>query len=543
MKRPGETGSGGWSRRDLLKSSGLALGGLALGARTVRAAPLVAQQCTGSCNWGASAANAYTWEVDPFTPGKPLGKDEMRVTFLGSGFPPPRRAQAEMSLFVEVGAGSSGTAPDQFIFDCGCGVTANYMAMGIDFGRMDKVFLNHLHGDHMSDVGHIYCFGPASNRKKPLYVWGPGPSGVQGPRPPPKPYQGIKGPSRLYDDGTRAYCRNLRELCRWHSESFSFEVTAYTDQKLPTRESWGLPCDLVQVGDDPPDDGYALYPIELDWTKIGGVAYDNPTTGVRITHFPVIHARRGSIGYKLEWNGLSLMYTSDTRPEWTCIDQASAGDRPLDVFIHEMNLPPEVLAMKNLRLPYPPSLDPTDWKPPPGYDWLTYDVWKAAVDDLAMVVQSSHTPQGAFGYLLQALDERRKLPRLTVATHFPLADDTVACALNSVKNHLSTINRLGKAAGSGGGWLTWSTDLMVITVTKDSLKQELGQVNDYSYAPLSHDVGAPGRVPKYWTWETDANGNLVYENGMPVPVGDPHYQIDERTLIRSGPDTYCDSGY
>ena len=28
---------------------------------------------------------------------------------------------------------------------------------------------------------------------------------------------------------------------------------------------------------------------------------DNKRTGVKITHFPVIHARKGSIGYKLEW--------------------------------------------------------------------------------------------------------------------------------------------------------------------------------------------------------------------------------------------------
>jgi len=29
--------------------------------------------------------------------------------------------------------------------------------------------------------------------------------------------------------------------------------------------------------------------------------YDNKDTGVKITFFPVIHARKGSVGYKLEW--------------------------------------------------------------------------------------------------------------------------------------------------------------------------------------------------------------------------------------------------
>jgi hypothetical protein len=85
----------------------------------------------------------------------------------------------------------------------------------------------------------------------------------------------------------------------------------------PTRERWEVPGKRGPVSDDDPTDGYALIPIELDWTKYAekpgdNVAYYNPTTGVKITHFPVIHTRKGSIGYKLEWNGLIMVYTSDT---------------------------------------------------------------------------------------------------------------------------------------------------------------------------------------------------------------------------------------
>jgi len=65
---------------------------------------------------------------------------------------------------------------------------------------------------------------------------------------------------------------------------------------------------LQPIGDDAANDGYGLVPIELDWTKTGldangrpddsNVAYSH--NGVTITHFPVVHDRKGSIDYKLE---------------------------------------------------------------------------------------------------------------------------------------------------------------------------------------------------------------------------------------------------
>ncbi|NCB04613.1 MAG: MBL fold metallo-hydrolase, partial [Clostridia bacterium] len=69
----------------------------------------------------------------------------MRITFMGTSVI-PRKGQASNSVFVETGNG------DSFIFDMGSGVSTNYVAMGIPYSRMDKVFLTHLHADHMSDL-------------------------------------------------------------------------------------------------------------------------------------------------------------------------------------------------------------------------------------------------------------------------------------------------------------------------------------------------------------------------------------------------------
>jgi len=44
-----------------------------------------------------------------------------------------------------------------------------------------------------------------------------------------------------------------------------------------------------------------VVPVELQYDLKGGTAYNNQETGLRITHFPVIHTRVGAIGYKLEW--------------------------------------------------------------------------------------------------------------------------------------------------------------------------------------------------------------------------------------------------
>ena len=183
----------------------------------------------------------YPTGLDPVTPNTPLDEDEMRITFLGSTFPPSRRAQQMMSIFVEVGpwiqnpngsTGGPGQAADSFIFDCGAGVVTNYKAMQIGYGRMDKLFITHLHADHMNDLSSIYSFGPSEDRKWPLYVWGHGPSGVKARTP----------PRRLYDDGTKAFCQHLREAMRWHTESFSFLPTSWASTPFPPGKAGDCPA-------------------------------------------------------------------------------------------------------------------------------------------------------------------------------------------------------------------------------------------------------------------------------------------------------------
>jgi len=510
MKKYQTDSNSGISRRDFFKVSGMvALGGLAIGGlKSNDLARGTSMQPSAGEYSDSTQQYSYFDTLDEFYPGEPLAPNEMRITFLGSSDPPPRLAQSMMSIFVEVG-NALGEA-DQFIFDCGSGVVGRYNAAKIPFAKMDKIFLTHLHGDHMSDLTHIYCFGPSIDRKSPLYVWGPGPSRVKSPMP----------PRRLYDDGTRGYCENLRAALRWHTESFSFQPTRYESYRPPTRSSWGLPCDPVPVGDDDPKDGFALVPIELDWTKYGkvlgdNVAYHNEDSGVTITHFPVIHCRKGSIGYKFEWNGLSMIYTGDTKPEYHSIDQAKNGGNGVDVFIHEMVPPADVWALICLGITDPSEVPPA--------------LWNAAVNASLQVQNSSHTSQGAFGYLLTQIEPR---PRLAVATHFPAEDDTVNSALESVRNHCpGIVQGIPNEEPDPEGNITWAFDFTVINVSADRIRERRAVVSPFTFGgiPVQYlDV----KTPKYHK----ADGSM-----------DPYAQIDISTEVPAfdsdGKMNYDPNGY
>jgi ribonuclease Z len=95
-----------------------------------------------------------------------------------------------------------------------------------------------------------------------------------------------------------------------------------------------------------------------------------------------------------------------------------------------------------------------------------------------------------------------------VATHFPVADDTVACALNSVQAHCPDVE-LGKN-------IVWSFDLMVIKVTKERITQLRGEVSDYGFSPTANLPHGQANTPKY----NDGNGK-----------GDPYAQINTSTEI------------
>ena len=218
-----------------------------------------------------------------YIPGKEsLAEDEMRITVCGSWGPAPLRiGQGASCLLIQLGNG------DVFIFDVGGGTVGNLYSLGVHPAELDKVFITHLHLDHVGGIFPLFdAMGWARNT--PLHVWGP--SGY------------------TPELGTAAFTRNVREAAEWHIQS--------------KREAL-------------PAGGMEIIPHESDY---GAFSPDNPRqlvydeNGAKIYAFPVIHSLYGALGYRLEWNGLTFAYTADSQPSTFEAEQSKGAD----VFIHEV---------------------------------------------------------------------------------------------------------------------------------------------------------------------------------------------------------------
>lgn len=210
-----------------------------------------------------------------------LAPDEMRVITCGSGMPIPSLNQGAACFLVELGNG------DKFIFDMGTGSSERLMSLGIPLDYINKVFIGHLHMDHMGDLPAFWVYGPQNNRSGPLYVWGPGGGGTKS------------------EWSFKTSMEKMQEMWAW--------MTGTLVGTIDTR-------------------AFQLVVNEFDWSKINNVIYEE--NGVVIRTIPAIHFEQ-SVSFILEWNGLKLSYSSDTVPNkwWVKHTQNS------DLSIHEAFFP------------------------------------------------------------------------------------------------------------------------------------------------------------------------------------------------------------
>ncbi len=204
---------------------------------------------------------------------------EIRVTLLGTGSGPPVRVGvAGISTLVEAGTG-------RFLFDAGRGVVQRLVQTGLPMDAVTKLFLTHLHSDHVVDVPDLMLMPWAAppERKLPLEVWGP--------------------------EGTRDMMRHLEEAF-----AFDIHVRRDVDEKLSPE---GIQVVARDIGP--------------------GKVYEND--GVTITAFLVDHGPvKPAYGYRVDYAGRSVALSGDTRPTDTLV----AAAKGVDVLIHEA-IDPEAL--------------------------------------------------------------------------------------------------------------------------------------------------------------------------------------------------------
>ena len=206
---------------------------------------------------------------------EPLGAQEFRVVALGTGSPALRKAQASTSWLIELGNG------DKFLFDVGTGSQMNFVSLEVPYGDITALFLSHLHSDHAGDMPAMWINSWLGGRLTPFPIYGP-----SGPVP---------------ELGTAYFIEHLQKMMTW-------DVTS-RHGKLPTA-------------------GAELEVHEFDHTETG-VIYEN--NGVTIRSWPAIHILDGPVSFRIDWNGLSFVFSGDTAPNKWFVENAQNAD----LLVHE----------------------------------------------------------------------------------------------------------------------------------------------------------------------------------------------------------------
>ena len=203
---------------------------------------------------------------------RPPVAGQIRVTLLGTAAGPPARVgMAGISTLVEAG-------DERFLFDAGRGLMQRVVETGLQMSAVSKLFLTHLHSDHVVDIPDLLLSGWSAPppRRVPLEVWGP--------------------------EGTRDMMTHLEQ-------AFAFDIHVRRD-----------------VDEHHPASGIQVIAQDI---REGSVYAKN---GVTVTAFLVDHGPvKPSYGYRLNYGGRSVCLSGDTRRSTNLIDAC----RGVDVLIHE----------------------------------------------------------------------------------------------------------------------------------------------------------------------------------------------------------------
>ncbi len=210
----------------------------------------------------------------------------LHVISCGSGTPMPDLTMAGGCTAIVAGG-------KLFVFDVGDGAAETMARIGLRASRIEAVFLTHFHSDHIAGLGSLPWqrnLGDGIDAPLPLY--------------------GASGVEEIAAGFNAAFAQDHRYRVQ-HHKGIGFEPQSFTFRAFPF---------------DLPDDGNI--PIVFD------------EGGVTIRAFSVPHGVvRSAIGYRIEFDGLSVVISGDTMAS----SNLAIAAQDTDLLVHEA-LKPEMVA-------------------------------------------------------------------------------------------------------------------------------------------------------------------------------------------------------
>lgn len=179
----------------------------------------------------------------------------IRVTLLGTGSPAPSPNRFGTSTLIEVGK-------EKLLFDVGRGTMVRLVQAKVPLKNI-TVFLTHLHSDHINGLGDLWASGymaPVFN-EKPLKIFGP---------------------------------TGIAELTDGLKKAYQPDIDIRTVEMLKSNQPFhlsGADFDATEVKDE-------------------GVVFDKG--GVKVTAIRVRHAENKAFGYRVDYDGKSVVISGDT---------------------------------------------------------------------------------------------------------------------------------------------------------------------------------------------------------------------------------------
>lgn len=200
---------------------------------------------------------------------------DFKVTLLGTGAPIPLATRFGPSTLVEVGG-------QKLLFDAGRGVPIRLRQINVPVGKINALFITHYHSDHTTGIPDVWVtgwvVGGPARRTTPFRVIGP------------------VGAKELMSNLEKAYALDIR--------------IRIEDEKLPPQ---GIATAVEEFTND-------------------GVVYEQ--SGVKVIAFTVDHgdAIKPAVGYRVEYDGRSVVISGDTRYDQNVIKYGTGAD----LLIHEV---------------------------------------------------------------------------------------------------------------------------------------------------------------------------------------------------------------